>query len=745
MPENGLLALEVAWKRPLGSGYSSISVADGRGVTLFSDGDSDFVIAFDAATGAELWRHRIGEVYKGHDGSSDGPLSTPAIFDGSVFAVGPRGELLALRLDGGSVIWSQRLIDASDPRAPQYGHATSPLVVDDPSAGHLVIVQACGDGRSITAFDPVAGEIRWTAADDTASYQSPVAMDLLGHRQIVAAGDHFLFGLEPASGEVLWKTRHTEDGKANGASGLPVRLTESSFLMRPSPDDIGLWEMREDDDDYAVEERWRERLLKRSHAAPIVHEGYIYSFDSNFLTCLDARTGQRAWKSRPPGGRGLILVDGYLVTLGAKGHLVVAEASPEGYREVARLAVLGSDGWTPPSFADGVVYVRNLEEMAAVRIVAAAPDTATGPAAGALGLAGLAEASTPAAGAEELEEILGDRDSLHWIGDNGLVHFVFRGEHEDVALSGNFTEDFGEEVAMERIPGSDVFVRSFQLDPASHYEYRFHLDFGAAAADASNPHPIGSGFGPSSELRMPGWTVPAHLDPPSDGSPRGRLEAATLESALLETEVAIRVYLPPGYDDSGANYPLLVVQESAGGETARMEDTLDSLIGKTVEPLVAVFLPPRQREHDVEDLDRWARMIHEDLVPWVEQRYRVRSRERVLLGAGTGAPIAVATAFHRPGTFSALAVQSFYLRGLFGKIGIGTFSMTPALQDEILALAGNSDRQELEIYLEWSAHETRDPSSGIDAAADLDRLRAALDAAGYDYRTNEVPGRPGYG
>jgi len=174
---------------------------------------------------------------------------------------------------------------------------------------------------------------------------------------------------------------------------------------------------------------------------------------------------------------------------------------------------------------------------------------------------------------------------------------------------------------------------------------------------------------------------------------------------------------------------------------------LDQLIGESVEPLIAVFLPRRQREHDVEALGRWIGTICDELLPWLGQRYRLHQEpsHRALLGAGTGAPIAVATAFWRPGVFGALAAQSFYLKGLFGKIGIGTFSMTPELQDTILTRVRDGDRQELEIYLERSVQETRDPSSGLDAAADFDRLRTALDAAGYRYRTNVVPGRPGYG
>ena len=33
----------------------------------------------DPETGEERWRYRIAEMYEGHTGSDDGPISTPAI------------------------------------------------------------------------------------------------------------------------------------------------------------------------------------------------------------------------------------------------------------------------------------------------------------------------------------------------------------------------------------------------------------------------------------------------------------------------------------------------------------------------------------------------------------------------------------------------------------------------------------------------------------------------------------------
>ena len=97
--------LSVVWRSPIGPGYASVAVVGGRAVTAFSDGTEDVVAAFDAASGKELWRQAGEATYKGHDGSFDGPIATPAIADGRVFAFFNRGALVALDLASGRVLW----------------------------------------------------------------------------------------------------------------------------------------------------------------------------------------------------------------------------------------------------------------------------------------------------------------------------------------------------------------------------------------------------------------------------------------------------------------------------------------------------------------------------------------------------------------------------------------------------------------------------------------------------------------
>ena len=105
------LSLAVEWRRSIGSGYSGVSIAGGRVVTMFSDGSSDVIAAFDESHGGELWRHTLESTNRGHDGSHDGPLSTPLIYGGRVFGISTMGKLIALDFESGKQLWSVDLAE----------------------------------------------------------------------------------------------------------------------------------------------------------------------------------------------------------------------------------------------------------------------------------------------------------------------------------------------------------------------------------------------------------------------------------------------------------------------------------------------------------------------------------------------------------------------------------------------------------------------------------------------------------
>jgi acyl dehydratase len=56
---------------------------------------------------------------------------------------------------------------------------------------------------------------------------------------------------------------------------------------------------------------------------------------------------------------GLISVGGKLLILTGMGQLVLAEASPAGYKELGSAQVIEGRAFTAPAFANGRVFVRN--------------------------------------------------------------------------------------------------------------------------------------------------------------------------------------------------------------------------------------------------------------------------------------------------------------------------------------------------------------------------------------------------
>ena len=128
-PESGPV---VRWRIPLGTGYSGIAVAGGRVVTLFGAGGDELAASFDAESGEEVWRFRLGANFRNNQGH--GPRSTPTIDGDLVYVLGARSKLYALETATGSVRWGLDLVKDLGSRVPEWGTSTSPLI----DGGHLI-------------------------------------------------------------------------------------------------------------------------------------------------------------------------------------------------------------------------------------------------------------------------------------------------------------------------------------------------------------------------------------------------------------------------------------------------------------------------------------------------------------------------------------------------------------------------------------------------------------------------------
>jgi enterochelin esterase-like enzyme len=723
---DGTFGLRVEWTRDLGSGYSHVWTTDGKAVTMFTAGEVDVVAAFDLASGEELWRYELGEKYAGHDGSQDGPLGTPTVSEDVVYALGPWGQLVALSMVDGTEKW-RRQLDESDSTVPTYGYTSSPVVT-----GKRVIVATGGEGHAVTAFDRETGEPVWAAGDGIVSYQTPMLVELGGREQLIALTNRDLMGIDPADGGIIWELQHTE-GREGDETAHPTVLDDERFLVAYQRGArLYRWTGN------GVEEVWQTRAFGNTLALPVLIGDHFYGFSGTVLTCVDGETGEIVWRTRELSGLGLSAVDGRLAVLSNDGELVVVDASPGGYREVTRHKVLENGNYPVPSFADGLFVVRNLQQMAAVKVDASlAPQTALADQADRLkGEFGQWIASIEALPESERQTAVDQRfatvETTPLVDDGGLAHLVWRGEAEDVGVRGDFVGD-GQELGLHRVGGTDLFFRSLELDPKAQYTYGFLVDFGDPQLDPRNPYSVDFGFFQLSELRMPDWPAAPHLDVPADDAPRGTLDRFPFRSDILDNTREIRVWRPADYGrDPERRYPVLVVNH--GDNVLRgglMQNALDNLVGKSVAPLIAVFVPRAAGpEYGGPSAEDYMRFLLEELLPHLDHHYLTDPADRAIMGPGSAGVAAVLAAFAHPEVFRRAAVQSFY-------------PIEPTHERLPGMIAAEGEKPEL-VYVVWSRHDY-DLGEGRTAADATEELLGWLRASEIDVVEQIADYSPGWG
>jgi outer membrane protein assembly factor BamB len=278
--------------------------------------------------------------------------------------VGPHGALVALDAGSGRVLWRHDLQAEYGAPPPHYGFGTSPLV-----AGELVVVQAGGaKAHNMVAFDKRSGRLAWSVAHAAATgYATPVLATVGGVAQLVAVSGDKVLGIRPADGSLLWS--HTLPAEAE-RSRPPLVLPDGRVLV-PSWTESIMLRVAATGGAFAVSELWRSPRLKQSYSPTVFHGGHLYGFNGGWLVCASPDDGAVVWRQKVYSGS-LILVDGHLVILGDNsGDLRIAEASPGGYREKLKAPVFnaGAASATGPSFGDGRLLLRNVEEIVALEIV----------------------------------------------------------------------------------------------------------------------------------------------------------------------------------------------------------------------------------------------------------------------------------------------------------------------------------------------------------------------------------------
>jgi outer membrane protein assembly factor BamB len=359
-PSQGLTPI---WKQPIGQGYSSFSVADGRAYTIEQRRGQEFVTAYDVATGREQWKQGWSALYS--DSTGDGPRSTPTWDDGRIYALGATGELRCLDAKNGSVIWGKNILKENSASNLSWAMAASPLIVDD----KVVVLPGGSGGKSVVAYNKMTGAPVWKALDDTQAYVSPMLVTLNGRRQIVVVSSTRVVGLVPESGALLWS--YPWDTSMGINVSQPIVVAANRFFISAGyGKGAALVEIAGSGNSLNARTIWENSSMKNKFNSSVVHQGHAYGLDEGILTCVDVNTGERKWKGGRYGYGQVILASGHLIISAENGELVLVRATPQQHTEVARFQAINGKTWNYPAIAGGKLLMRNANEMAAFNIAA---------------------------------------------------------------------------------------------------------------------------------------------------------------------------------------------------------------------------------------------------------------------------------------------------------------------------------------------------------------------------------------
>jgi len=165
----------------------------------------------------------------------------------------------------------------------------------------------------------------------------------------------------------------------------------------------------------------------------------------------------------------------------------------------------------------------------------------------------------------------------------------------------------------------------------------------------------------------------------------------SMTSTILKSERKFAIYLPPDYETSERSYPVLYLLHGAGddqsgwvqfGEVLRIAD--NTVKDGSATPMIIVMPDAntgrRGYFNDVGGDWRYEDFFFEELIPYVEKTWRIKSekRYRAVAGLSMGGGGSFIYALHRPDMFSSACPLSAYI----GPLSVEEFKARLARNNE---------------------------------------------------------------
>ena len=353
------------WSREIGPGHSTILYEDGVLYTMCRRDLQDAVLAVNAATGQTIWEHR-------YDAPPEpgmlldygmGPHSSPLLAGDRLYTIGGTVHFNCFDKKTGEVLWSRHLSKELGVSNMLRGYGSSPIAYGDLVLVNIGAARGATDPGGLAAFKQDTGEIVWKSEPLIPGYPTPVLVDFAGQEMLIDCLGYDRFGLDPATGKTLWKTRIDRQSASIIASPLWVPPDKVLFSAGHGGG-TRLYQLRTaDDGTIQAEELWYQNKLRIMHANAVRVDDHVYGSSGDlgpaYLMAVDLNTGKLKWRARGFSKSTLLLAGNKLIILDEDGNLGLATPTPEKLTVHAQAKVLERYSWTAPTLIGTRLYLRD--------------------------------------------------------------------------------------------------------------------------------------------------------------------------------------------------------------------------------------------------------------------------------------------------------------------------------------------------------------------------------------------------
>lgn len=364
----------VKWKTPIPHrGWATPVVMGGQVwlTTATLEGHDFFALGLDAGTGRIRFHEKLFHSDNPEplgNGASMNCYATPSpvIEPGRVYVHFGSFGTACLDTRSGQTLWKRDDLPCRHYR----GASSSPVLFEN-----LLILTFDGANlQYLAALDKQTGRTVWKTdrsvawndehepgqmareGDHRKAHGTPLTVTVAGKPLLLSAGAKAAYGYDPRTGRELWKVRY------NDYSTAPRPLFDRGlafFVTGLATKE--LWAVKTDGrgDITDTGVAWKFNRRVGIYASPLLVDGLLYTAAAeNYLTCVDATTGESVWSERIPGkyAASPIYADGRIYLFNQSGVTTVVK--PGRAFEVLATNTLADGFMASPAVSGKAFYLR---------------------------------------------------------------------------------------------------------------------------------------------------------------------------------------------------------------------------------------------------------------------------------------------------------------------------------------------------------------------------------------------------